>query len=107
MTNCRSPHLATQTSMSQRADFQIQVAELPGSMLTGVTFYCRIFFCFHVVKPLMPFIEVLPISANLQKTAKKGETFHTFCKYLLKCDKSHYINGSTLNDFKNQTKILI
>ena len=49
-----------------RAEHQIQVAEVLGSMLTGVTFYCWIF-CFHIdlVKPVMP---ILPFLANLWKT---------------------------------------
>ena len=33
--------------MAQRAEYQIQVAEVLGSMLTGVTFCCWIF-CFHI-----------------------------------------------------------
>ena len=41
--------------MAQGAECQIQVAEVLGSMLTGVTFYCWIF-CFHV-NPLM---QILP-----------------------------------------------
>ena len=35
--------------MDQGAEYQIQVAEVPGSMLTGVTFYCWIF-GFYIVK---------------------------------------------------------
>ena len=47
--------------MAQRAECQIQVAEILGSMITGVTFYCWIF-CFHAVKPVMPTLLIL---ANL------------------------------------------
>ena len=50
--------------MAQTADNQIQVTEVLGSMLTGLTFYCWNF-CFHTVKPVPP---LLPISANLWKT---------------------------------------
>ena len=42
-------------SMAQRAEHQIKVAEVLGSVLTGVTFYCWIF-CFQIVKPAMPIL---------------------------------------------------
>ena len=35
--------------MAQRAERQIQMTEVPGSMLTGVTLYCWIFFDFYVI----------------------------------------------------------
>ena len=50
--------------MAQRVECQIQVGEVQGSMLTGVAFYCWVF-CFHVVKPAMVILLLLPISANL------------------------------------------
>ena len=50
--------------MAQRAGHQIQVAEVLGSILTAVTFYCCIF-CFFVVKPVMPTLPLLQILANL------------------------------------------
>ena len=37
------------------------MAEVCSSMLTGVIFYCWIFFCFHVAKPMVPILPLLPI----------------------------------------------
>ena len=37
------------------------MAEEVSSMLSGVTFSCWIFFCFHVVKPVMPILPLLSV----------------------------------------------
>ena len=51
--------------MAQRAEDQIQVTQVLGSMLTKVTFPIARCLVFHVVKPVMPILAVLPISGNL------------------------------------------
>ena len=47
----------THASVAQRAEHQIQMDEVPGSMLTFG--YC--IFCLHRVKPLMPMLPLLLI----------------------------------------------
>ena len=56
----------TNASMAQRAECQIQMAEVQGSMLTGVAICCWIF-CFHIVKPLMPILPLLPFLCVCKK----------------------------------------
>ena len=43
----------THASIAQRGAHQIQMAEVPGSVLTGVTFCCWIFLVFTIL-PLLP-----------------------------------------------------
>ena len=45
------------------------MAEVPGSMLTGVTFCCQIFFGFTGIKPVMAILQLLPILATLWKNS--------------------------------------
>ena len=54
----------THASTAQRGEHQIQMAEIPGSVLTGVIFCCWNFFCFHKGKP-MRHIPLFRISAIL------------------------------------------
>ena len=42
------------------------MVEVPGSILTGVAFYCWIF-CFHVVKPLTSILPLIPILCVFEK----------------------------------------
>ena len=50
----------THASIAQRREHQIQMTEVPGLILTGVTFCCC-FLSFHVVKPLMPILPLMLI----------------------------------------------
>ena len=56
----------THASIAQRAEHQIHVTEVLGSMFTGVTYYCVII-SFHMVTSFMPILPLLKISANLWK----------------------------------------
>ena len=49
--------------MAQRAEHQIQMAEVLNSIVTGVKFCCWIF-CFHMVKPLMPIFNKFCVLVN-------------------------------------------
>ena len=53
---------------AQRGEHQIQVAEVLGSLLTGVTFCRCIFLLSQVVESVMPMLLLLPILAILWKT---------------------------------------
>ena len=60
--------------MAQGAERQIQVAEVLGSMLTGVIFYC-LKFCFHEVKHMMAiqychFCQFWPICERLYEMSQ-------------------------------------
>ena len=48
----------TYLDSSEKGEHQIQMTEVPGSMLTGVTFVAG-FFCFQTVKPVMPILPIL------------------------------------------------
>ena len=43
-------------------------SEVPGSILTEDNILLLNFFCFHIVKPLMSILELLPISSSLSNT---------------------------------------
>ena len=58
MDNFRLSQL-TDTSMAQRAEHQIQMAEVLGSVLNRVTFLLGVLF--HMVKPLMPKLPLVLI----------------------------------------------
>ena len=62
-------------TIAQRGEHQIQFAEVPGSMFTWVRFSYWIFFCFHIVKPMMSVLPLWPIYAKTQ-FAKKLEFFY-------------------------------
>ena len=55
-------------SMAQRAEFQIQISQIQSSMLTVLIFCCCIFFCFHVVKHVMPILPILCVCEKLDWT---------------------------------------
>ena len=65
---CRKLQI-THASMAQRVEYQIEMAEVLGSMLTGITFCCWIFF--HKVKPLMPTLAIIAKSVFLKNTSKR------------------------------------
>ena len=56
-------YVKTLASIAQRAEHQIQMAEVPGSILTGITFYC--WTCFDMVKHLMPILPILFVCEKL------------------------------------------
>ena len=51
----------THASMAHRAECRIQMAEVLGSMVIGlINILLLDFFCFHIVKPRMPTLPLLP-----------------------------------------------
>ena len=54
-----------------------EVMSGPGSIPTGGNIFHWIFFCFHIVKPLMPILALFPILFNYEK--------HRIGKYFVWC----------------------
>ena len=57
-----------QVSVERRVlDLESEVIRGPGSIPTGGNIFHWIFFCFHVVKPLMPILALLATLFNYEK----------------------------------------
>ena len=50
-------------------DLESEVIRGPGSILSGGNIFHWIFFCFHVVKPLMPILALLSTLSNYKKNS--------------------------------------
>ena len=59
-------------------DLESEVMRGPGSILPGGNIFSLDFFCFHVVKPLMPILALLP---TFLITKKNSNAIDFLCRY--------------------------